>query len=266
MKPEKPKVHFTDKYLLQPTNPVMVNLIGAGGTGSQLLTALGRINLSLNALQHPGIFVRVFDDDIITAANKGRQLFADSEIGLPKAAALINRVNRFFGTDWKAYTMPFNRSTITNLNEYRAHITISCVDKVQARFDIAAVLQKMAKSNNHKRDRIRYWMDFGNSRFTGQVLLATIGKIEQPPSKNFETVDSLPLPTVEFKDLFVAAKEDKAPSCSLAEALTQQDLFINSSLANLGGSLLWNLFSQGMIECRGFFMNLKNFRTTPLSL
>ncbi len=96
MKPEKPKVHFTDKYLLQPTNPVMVNLIGAGGTGSQLLTALGRINLSLNALQHPGIFVRVFDDDIITAANKGRQLFADSEIGLPKAAALINRVNRFF--------------------------------------------------------------------------------------------------------------------------------------------------------------------------
>ncbi len=266
MKSEKTKVHFTDKYILQPTNPITVNLIGAGGTGSQLLTALGRINLSLNALQHPGIFVRVFDDDIITAANKGRQLFADSEIGLPKSEALINRINRFFGTDWKAYTMPFSKSSIRNLNDYIAHITISCVDRVQARFDIAAILQKMAKINTHSRDRVRYWMDFGNSRFTGQVILATIGKIEQPPSKKFTTVNCLPLPTEEFKDLFEAAKEDKTPSCSLAEALTQQDLFINSSLANLGGSLLWNLFSQGMIENRGFFMNLKNFRTTPLSI
>jgi hypothetical protein len=31
----KPTVHFTDNDLLNPTNPISVNLIGAGGTGSK---------------------------------------------------------------------------------------------------------------------------------------------------------------------------------------------------------------------------------------
>ena len=34
----KKRVHFTDNYLLNPQHPVTVNLIGAGGTGSQVLT------------------------------------------------------------------------------------------------------------------------------------------------------------------------------------------------------------------------------------
>ncbi len=97
-------------------------------------------------------------------------------------------------------------------------------------------------------------------------LLATIGKIEQPKSKKYNAISTLPLPTEEFKELFEQTNDDAAPSCSLAEALTKQDLFINSSLANLGASLLWNLFREGMIQYRGFFMNLKNFRTQPLSI
>ncbi len=40
----KPKVHFTDNDLLFPTNPIKVNLIGAGGTGSQMLMTLARMN------------------------------------------------------------------------------------------------------------------------------------------------------------------------------------------------------------------------------
>lgn len=36
----KTAVHFTDSYLLNPTNPISVNVIGAGGTGSKVLTAL----------------------------------------------------------------------------------------------------------------------------------------------------------------------------------------------------------------------------------
>lgn len=58
--------------------------------------------------------------------------------------------------------------------------------------------------------------------------------------------------------------KDDAPSCSLAEALTKQDLYINSTLANMGASLLWKLLREGMTEYKGFFMNLKDFRTTPV--
>ena len=73
--------------------------------------------------------------------------------------------------------------------------------------------------------------------------------------------------TDEFKDLLLASEStDNTPSCSLAEALAKQDLFINSSLANLGASLLWQLFREGMIFNRGFFLNLKEFRTLPLKI
>src|SRR5690606_31622555 len=79
MKTAKEKIHFTDNYLLNPTNPISVNLIGAGGTGSKVLTALMEINESLIALGHAGLQVRLWDDDIITSANLGRQRFFECE-------------------------------------------------------------------------------------------------------------------------------------------------------------------------------------------
>lgn len=91
----KTAVHFTDNYLLNPTNPITVNLIGAGGTGSKVLTALMEMNHSLVELEHAGLQVRLWDDDIITTANLGRQRFAECETGLYKSVALVNRCNRF---------------------------------------------------------------------------------------------------------------------------------------------------------------------------
>jgi PRTRC genetic system ThiF family protein len=264
MKQPKTRIHFTDKYLLQPTNPVTINLIGCGGTGSQMLTALARINQSLIALKHAGIFVRIFDDDKVSKSNIGRQLFASAEIGFPKAEVLASRINRFFGTNWKGYAVQFNKKIFEGLSECSANITITCVDNLKSRFEVSKMLEKGAKNNQYRRDKICYWMDFGNSRNTGQVILATIGKVEQQKSKKFSPVNNLPVPTEEFKDLFEAVSDDNTPSCSLSEALTKQDLFINSSLANMGASLLWNLFREGMIQYRGFFMNLKDFRTTPI--
>lgn len=49
------RVHYIDNYLLNPQHPVTVNLIGAGGTGSQVLTCLARLDVTLRALGHPGI-------------------------------------------------------------------------------------------------------------------------------------------------------------------------------------------------------------------
>ena len=84
------KVHFVDNVLLNPTNPISVNLIGAGGTGSQVLTALARMSHALTELNHAGLSVRLWDDDVITEANLGRQLFAESELGLHKSTVRID--------------------------------------------------------------------------------------------------------------------------------------------------------------------------------
>lgn len=267
MNTEKLKVHFTDNYLISPTNPIAVNLIGAGGTGSKVLTALMEINHSLIELGHAGLKVRLWDDDIVTNANLGRQRFAESETGLYKSVALINRANRFSGTNWKAETVKFEKDSLGRIpEEARATIYITCVDNVQARFGVAEILKEVSNRRHHS-DEPKYWLDFGNSQHTGQVLLSTIGNIHQPNSEKYETVASLPMITEEFGGLLKQSEqEDDTPSCSLAEALEKQDLFINSSLTQMGCSLLWSLFRYGMIPYRGFFHNLKDFRTHPIKV
>lgn len=262
------QAHFCPNCFLQPANPITVNVIGVGGTGSQMLTALARIKHSLIALGHAGISVTAWDADMVTQANEGRQLFSASEVGLNKAVALINRINRFFGFDWKAEPIMYTMKSCEQKNEKGlANITISCVDTVAARFEIADILGEVQQLLRYERNLPYYWMDFGNSRHTGQVLFSTVGKILQPISKKFATVDYLPFVTEEFADLLVQSQQkDDTPSCSLAEALHKQDLFINSSLANMGASLLWQLFTEGMLVNRGFFLNLKEYRTVPIKV
>ena len=98
-------------------------------------------------------------------------------------------------------------------------------------------------------------------------MLSTIGNISQPKSEKYKTIENLPFVTEEFGELLKQSeKEDNTPSCSLAEALEKQDLFINSTLTQMGSSLLWNLFRNGLTENRGFFLNLKNFQSQPIKL
>ena len=262
----KTKVHFVNSALINPTNPITVNLIGAGGTGSQVLTALARMNHALTELNHAGLSVRLWDDDVINEANLGRQLFAECELGLHKSVALINRANRFFGTNWKAEKQKFQKDDLGKLqSNMKSEIYISCVDSVKSRFDIAEILNELKIDKSYYRNQCKYWMDFGNSQFTGQVLLSTVGNIRQPNSEKFETVENLPFVTEEFGELLIQSEtEDDTPSCSLAEALEKQDLYINSSLAQMGSSLLWGLFRNGLTEYRGFFLNLKDFRSQPI--
>jgi len=264
---EKTKMHFTDTYLLNATNPVTVNLIGAGGTGSKVLTGLLEMNHALNELGHAGLSVRLWDDDIVTTANLGRQRFAHSETGLYKSMALINRANRWSGTNWKAETVKFEEDSFGKYPEHAgASIYITCLDSAKARFSIAAILQTLSNESLY-RNQPKYWIDFGNSRHTGQVILSTIGAIKQPQSEKYETVASLPMVTEEFGELLLEADAtDDAPSCSLAEALEKQELYINATLAQMGCSLLYSLFRHGMTNYRGFFLNLDGYHSQPLNI
>ena len=260
--------HFLHQSLIAPNNPISVNLIGAGGTGSNMLMALAKMNFSLIALGAPGLHVTLFDDDVVTEPTVGRQLFAECELGLPKAVALINRVNRFWGLNWKAVTEKFQPETLDYLpNDGKASIYISCVDSVGARFGIADALHTFVRIADYDRDKPRYWMDLGNSRFTGQAILSTIGDLRQPKSDKYKTVAILPMVTDEFREMLNEADTgDDTPSCSTAEALLKQDLFINPAVANLGASLLWQLLHERVIQVRGFFHNIRDFKTTPIKI
>lgn len=87
--------------------------------------------------------------------------------------------------------------------------------------------------------------------------------IKQPKSQIYETADSLKVIT-RYVRYGRVKEEDSGPSCSLAEALEKQDLFVNSTLAQLGCNLLWKMFRSGMVEYHGLYLNLNTMRVNPI--
>lgn len=254
------KLHFTDNYIINPRHPLTVNLIGAGGTGSQMLQSLARIDYALYKLGHPGLNVRVFDNDIVTEANIGRQLFSPNDVGLNKADVLVTRINTFFGVNWESVSELYDGES-----DGLANITITCVDNVKTRLKIGKLSKLKQQHNGYDEKKGYYWLDLGNQTDRGQVILGTIGKIQQPKDSQYETVPHLK--TVhEMFDLRQIKEEDSGPSCSLAEALRKQDLFINSTLCQLGSALLWKLFSEGKVSYNGVYLNLSTMTSAPIKL
>lgn len=254
------KIHYVEPYLLNPAHRVTVNLIGAGGTGSQVLQALSKIDYALFKLGHPGLFVTVYDNDIVTEANIGRQLFCQSDIGLSKANVLVSRANAFMGTDWDCCTELYP----TTGENTTANITISCVDNIKSRIEIGEELRMWSYINDDERKPM-YWLDFGNQSDRGQIVLGTINDVKQPKGIGVETVNSLQCVDQIF-DLTQIKDEDSGPSCSLAEALQKQDLFINPALCQIGCALLWKMFTDGGINTQGAFVNLNTLAVNPIKL
>ena len=241
------KIHFTDRYLLNPRHPVTVFVIGAGGTGSQVITNLARMSMALQALGHPGLHVTVFDPDTVSQANIGRQLFSETELGLNKAVSLVTRINRFFGYAWTAEPKSFPTKKFSGY------------DTANMKF-----LKKVRKENFSDHSAPIYWMDFGNSQTKGQVIIGTVReKVLQPSSQEYIPMPKMNVITEEVDYAKIKEKES-GPSCSLAEALEKQDLFINSTLAHIGCDLLWKMFKEGKTLYRGVYINLDTLKMTAI--
>ena len=240
-------MHKTHSYLLNPEHLITVALIGCGGTGSQVLTCLARLNDALIGIGHTGIHVTVYDGDDVDETNIGRQLYSSVDIGQNKASVSVSRVNRYFGLDWDA--VPTNRSLVNKIN---TNITITCVDSIKTRKGIASLFHLNEKLNNEQKPY--YWLDFGNDLKTGQVVLGSLH------GKKMKTV------TERFPQLLKMRDKKSQPSCSIAQALGKQDLFINSTLAQLGMNLLWKLFREGGVKYGGLYLNLDSLTVNPMPI
>lgn len=238
--------------------------IGTGGTGSQALTCLARMHASLTALGHPGLFVKVFDADVVSQSNIGRQLFSPSETGLNKAVCLVTRINRFFGLGWEAVPEYFGTKQTKNGGSEYSNITITCTDNIASRIGFGKLLRKRSVSYRSHITPL-YWLDMGNGQTSGQAVLGAVSKIEQPKTRKYTAVGELKT-VVEMFDYSALKESDSGPSCSLSEALRKQDLFINSTLAQLGCDILWKLFRQGMIEHHGLYLNLDTMKVNPINV
>jgi PRTRC genetic system ThiF family protein len=241
------KEHVIHANLLR--EQVKIDVIGAGGTGSQVINGLARLHLALLSLGHPGgLSVTLWDDDVVSQSNVGRQAFYPVDIGSHKAPTLINRLNIGFNFDWESRV-----ERVTDNTTLKSDIVIGCVDNRGAR---KAILGSMGSSFSRQ-----YWLDCGNRMSDGQVVLGeVICRMDR------DTEPRLPHAGDLFPELIDPSLDgaDDVPSCSLAEALEKQSLFINTSMAMHACQLLFELFRHGRITHHGLFMNLKTGRTSPL--
>lgn len=224
-------------WIISATGSIPVFVVGCGGTGSLVLHGLAKLNVAMRSLGRPELAVTAIDGDTVSAANLGGQLFYRSDLGRNKAEVLIERINFAFGTEWKAEGV-----MIGQMNRYYfpESITIGCVDTRAARIEI--------------KNRLRrgYYLDCGNGADFGQVVLGeTLNSGDNAWSGQLQPVWTVHPELFEGED----SAED-GPSCSLAEAIHKQRMFINDTAALYAMRILAELLLYGRIPAAGWYFNM----------
>lgn len=248
-------IHYLDRSLVSMPHQITVCVIGAGGNGSHVLTQLARMDHALKGLGREGLMVYCFDPDEVSPSNVGRQLFTSQEIGMNKAVSMINKINSAYCLNWVAVPKEFDF-------EFSANILIVCVDTLQFRKDFYSSYS--GKSNSREFEN-KYILDMGNLKDTGQAILSTPSVVKQPESEH-ETVSYLPSLFERYPHLHEAQEDEDIPSCSMAEALAKQDLFINSTLSQYACRMLWGLLKDRFIQHAGVFVNNQTMETRAMPL
>lgn len=242
-----------DRHYLPATfghRAIRVMLIGCGGNGAQMLMGLASLDTALRAISSRSLDVTVVDDDLVSETNLGRQPFYRCDIGTSKARTLTERINLAHGLAWTAV----HGRAPDAVKMEGADILISCVDTAAARRRLGAAL-------GCGRSTPTYWLDLGNRANDGQYLIGCPGESADSGTQRLPTVlESFP----ELAD--DSRVEDDAPSCSVAEALERQSLFINRVLASHALALLFDLLGRGSISYAGAFLNLASGQTVPIPL
>jgi len=204
-------------------------LVGCGGTGSWLAPSIVRLG---RVLSSKGKTVKLYfvDPDHVEEANVLRQCFCDAEIGLNKAKTLALRYAIAWKVEVGAIAQPFDPAWVVPSYNTLALVT-GCVDNAKARQSIAQVLE----NNNHQLVPHTWYLDCGNSRRSGQVLLGS-QLSTKPDDYQLNTLGCfrLPAPTVQQPDLLVPQPEeieDNTLSCEQLALLNSQSLSINQRVA-----------------------------------
>jgi PRTRC genetic system ThiF family protein len=229
---------------LREKRPIRVLVVGAGGNGSAIFLGLPYLHQAMKVWGYrDGLEVTLMDGDTVSETNCIRQPFSTSDIGLNKASVLVNRVNLFWGLEWKFVPHLFSRNE-NEFNNYACDILFGCVDTRAGRREIH-------KAVTDPYCRVGYWFDLGNNAASGQYLLG------QPSNgRNRRSATRLRTISELYPEIIdAAAGEDPLPSCSAIEALERQEPYINQVLAASSLAMLARLLHYGRLTHHGAFFN-----------
>lgn len=250
MKTKKETIHYAPNYFIEPSHPLTVAVVGCGGTGSLVVPRLARLDYVLKELGMPGLYVTVYDGDIVEQNNVGRQNFNKNDIGEFKASNIVQKINMCYGLDWEAK------------NKYvdsvpSANIIISCIDKVDLRKFFHKVFNSSFTNKHIDYNKVFYWLDCGNGKDFGQVVLATTQNIEQPKKSIYNCATKLPSVVDIYGDLSEHDIEEVQgiEGCSMADSLAKQDVFINDEIAIQAVKIVQQLVRNYRISYHGAVVN-----------
>lgn len=215
------------RLALPVTDRMTVCLVGCGGTGSWLAPAVARICKLAMEKFGKRITVGFFDPDQVEEKNCYRQNFCPGEIGRNKADTLAYRYGLAWGIEIYAVMKSFQE--IESLETSRGvTLLIGCVDNQIGR----KAIQDMAQ-----RTRGAWWLDCGNTKSYGQVLIGSGDRQPEDPFALKGYCTWLPLPSqvhpelVEIWDLEQYPEIPMDLSCADLALLDSQGLAINQRVA-----------------------------------
>jgi PRTRC genetic system ThiF family protein len=228
-------------------------LVGCGGTGSWLAPTVVRVARLLTEKFNKTVRVVFVDPDTVEPRNCYRQNFAEFEVGRNKAECLALRYGLAWGVDVLALPQAFDADLDKLLEDerqtyYGLSVVIGCVDNARARAEIQRyVLEKSGYG------AARWWLDCGNDRHSGQVLLG--GFNNKQDRKVFPIpgyCSRLPLPGDQHPELLAEQPEDEIPdanlSCADLALSGAQGLAVNQQVAAIAGSYLLQMLVYGTLN------------------
>ncbi|MBK6591123.1 MAG: ThiF family adenylyltransferase [Acidobacteria bacterium] len=210
-------------------------VVGAGGTGSFIVPALARLIFELKQQQNKSAEMLIVDPDVVENGNIPRSNFCFAEVGRYKAQTLAERVATAWGIETSFSCEKFDpeRHLKSSNSDYRSlTIIVGCVDNYLARRKMHLALDEFRGYGDASR---LWWIDGGNGRSSGQVLLGSTTKRLKPEQYFTGTsiCRALPAPSLQHSDLLeperIETKSDV--SCPERVSLGEQGLNVNQRVA-----------------------------------
>lgn len=241
---------FTNNYILNPNEPIKLLLIGCGGTGSYMLPELAGLSSALKQMGKLGFKITVMDDDLVEDHNIGRQRFSPADIGLSKAKVLATRVNRFYGNG--DVTSIHKQFCVGDIQDIKPNVIITAVDKVQIRKDLSSYLRSDFNNTAKKEDAYYYWIDTGNAKDYGQIVIGAYSKEDV----HYKSVCEIH-PDME--------EQPEQPSCSVRQSLSKQSYMINKIIGSYAVDLISTMMIEYHLKYNALYVNLAKNKTKKLT-
>ena len=228
---------FSQAAVVMPVeyNTLRFIVVGAGGTGSFVVPAIARLIYELKQQQNKSAEMLIVDPDLVEIGNIPRSNFCFAEAGRYKAQTLAERVSTAWGIEISFSCERFDaeKHLKSSTKDYRSlTIIVGCVDNYMARREMHRALDEFRSYGDVSR---AWWIDGGNGKASGQVLLGSTTKLLKPEQYFTGTsiCRALPAPSLQHPDLLqpenIEAMSDA--SCPERVRLGEQGLHVNQRVA-----------------------------------